>query len=59
MTVAGRFHTAVARHWLPGFLTDLGDGVWLVASLLIAVEFTRSPAAVAAVTAVQSLRSTP
>ena len=43
------------RYWLSGFLADFGDGVRLAALPLLAAELTRSPAAVAAVTAVQSL----
>lgn len=44
-----------ARYWLSKFLADFGDGVRLTALPLLAAELTRSPAAVAAVTAVQSL----
>src|SRR5580700_9052143 len=43
------------RYWLSGFLADFGDGVRLAALPLLAAEITRSPAAVGAVTAVQSL----
>ena len=43
------------RFWLSGFLADFGDGVRLAAFPLLAVQFTRSPTAVAAVTAVQGL----
>ncbi len=43
------------RYWLSGFLSDFGDGVRLAAFPLLAVRLTGSPAAVAAVTAVQSL----
>lgn len=43
------------RYWLSGFLADFGDGVRLAALPLLAAGLTRSPAAVAAVTAVQSL----
>ena len=43
------------RLWLSGFLADFGDGVRLAAFPLLAVQFTRSPLAVAAVTAVQGL----
>jgi MFS family permease len=43
------------RYWLSGFLDNFGDGVRLAAFPLLAVQLTRSPAAVAAVTAVQSL----
>src|SRR5215472_1803328 len=44
-----------ARYWLSQFLADFGDGVRLAALPLLAAQLTRSPAAVAAVTAVQSL----
>jgi MFS family permease len=44
-----------ARYWLSGFLADFGDGVRLAAFPLLAAQFTRSPVAVAAVTAVQGL----
>ena len=43
------------RYWLSNFLAVFGDGVRLVALPLLAAKLTRSPAAVAAVTAVQSL----
>jgi len=43
------------RYWLSGFLADFGDGVRLAAFPLLAVQFTHSPTAVAAVTAVQGL----
>jgi predicted MFS family arabinose efflux permease len=44
-----------ARYWLSKCLADFGDGVRLAALPLLAAQLTRSPAAVAAVTAVQSL----
>jgi MFS family permease len=44
-----------ARYWLSKFLADFGDGVRLAALPLLAAQLTRSPAAVAAVTAAQSL----
>jgi predicted MFS family arabinose efflux permease len=44
-----------ARYWLSGFLTDFGDGMRLAALPLLAAQLTRSPAAVATATAVQSL----
>src|SRR5215813_9265087 len=44
-----------ARYWLSMFLADFGDGVRLAALPLLAAQLTRSPAAVAAVTAAQSL----
>ena len=50
-----RFRTPFARYWLSGFLADFGDGVRLAAFPLLAAGFTRSPTAVAAVTAVQGL----
>ncbi|MGH3154376.1 MAG: MFS transporter [Streptosporangiaceae bacterium] len=43
------------RYWLSNFLAVSGDGVRMVALPLLAAKLTRSPAAVAAVTAVQSL----
>jgi MFS family permease len=55
VVLAGRLPTPFARYWLSGFLADFGDGVRLAAFPLLAAQFTRSPAAVAAVTAVQSL----
>jgi MFS family permease len=54
-TLAGRLRTPFGRYWLSGFLADFGDGVRLAAFPLLAAEFTRSPAAVAAVAAVQGL----
>src|SRR5215471_19202527 len=44
-----------ARYWLSMFLADFGDGVRLAALPLLAAQLTRSPGAVAAVTAMQSL----
>jgi MFS family permease len=55
VALAGRLRTPFARYWLSGFLADFGDGVRLAAFPLLAAQFTRSPTAVAAVTAVQSL----
>jgi len=49
------FRAPFARYWLSDFLSDFGDGVRLAAFPLLAVHFTRSPVAVAAVTAVQGL----
>jgi MFS family permease len=43
------------RYWLSGFVANFGDGVRLAALPLLAAQLTRWPAAVAAVTAVQSL----
>ena len=54
-TFASGLRTPFARYWLSGFLADFGDGVRLAAFPLLAVQLTRSPAAVAAVTAVQGL----
>ncbi|MDN3358496.1 MFS transporter [Actinomadura sp. DC4] len=42
-------------YWLSGFLSDFGDGIRLAAFPLLAAQLTRSPTAVAAVTAVQQL----
>jgi MFS family permease len=44
-----------ARYWLSDFLADFGDGARLAALPLLAAQLSRSPAAVAAITAVQSL----
>ena len=52
---AGLLRGPFNRYWLSGFLSDFGDGVRLAAFPLLAAQLTRSPAAVAAVTAVQSL----
>ena len=54
-TFAAGLRTPFARYWLSGFLADFGDGVRLAAFPLLAAHLTRSPAAVAAVTAVQGL----
>lgn len=54
-TLASGLRTPFARYWLSGFLADFGDGVRLAAFPLLAAQLTRSPAAVAAVTAVQGL----
>ena len=54
-TFAAGLRTPFARYWLSGFLADFGDGVRLAAFPLLATQLTRSPAAVAAVTAVQGL----
>jgi hypothetical protein len=40
-----------ARYWQSGFLADFGDGVRLAAFPLLASQLTRSPSAVAAITA--------
>jgi MFS family permease len=54
-TIATGLRAPFARYWLSGFLADFGDGVRLAAFPLLAAQLTRSPAAVAAVTAVQGL----
>ena len=54
-TFAAGLRTPFARYWLSGFLADFGDGVRLAAFPLLAAQLTRSPAEVAAVTAVQGL----
>jgi MFS family permease len=55
VALAGVFRAPFARYWLSGFLADFGDGVRLAAFPLLAAQLTRSPTAVAAVTAMQSL----
>ena len=55
VTSAEGLRAPFPRFWLSGFLADFGDGVRLAAFPLLAVQFTRSPVAVAAVTAVQGL----
>lgn len=55
VTLAGGFRAPFPRYWLSSFLADFGDGVRLAAFPLLAAQLTRSPAAVAAVTAVQGL----
>jgi MFS family permease len=52
---AGGVRAPFLRYWLSGFLADFGDGVRLAAFPLLAAQLTRSPTAVAAVTAVQGL----
>jgi predicted MFS family arabinose efflux permease len=52
---AGGHRAPFARYWLSGFCSDFGDGVRLAAFPLLAAQITRSPTAVAAVTAVQGL----
>jgi hypothetical protein len=54
-TFAAGLRTPFARYWPSGFLADFGDRVQLAAFPLLAAQLTRSPAAVAAVTAVQGL----
>jgi len=53
--LAGGFGAPFTRFWLSGFLADFGDGVRLAAFPLLAAQLTRSPTAVASVTAVQGL----
>jgi MFS family permease len=55
MKTAAGIRAPFARYWLSKFLADFGDGVRLTAFPLLAAQLTRSPAAVAAVTAVQGL----
>jgi MFS family permease len=55
VTLADGFRAPFPRYWLSAFLADFGDGVRLAAFPLLAAQLTRSPAAVAAVTAVQGL----
>ncbi len=55
VALAGGFRTPFARYWLSGFLADFGDGIRLAAFPLLTAQLTRSPVAVAAVTAVQGL----
>ncbi|MCR3720371.1 MULTISPECIES: MFS transporter [Prauserella salsuginis group] len=47
--------TPFRRYWLSSFLADLGDGVRFAAFPLLALTVTDSPAAIAAVPAVQGL----
>jgi MFS family permease len=55
VALSGGLRAPFPRYWLSGFLANFGDGVRLAAFPLLAVHFTRSPTAVAAVTAVQGL----
>jgi MFS family permease len=55
MSAAGLVRAPFPRYWLSAFLADFGDGVRLAAFPLLAAQMTRSPAAVATVTAVQGL----
>jgi hypothetical protein len=55
VALAGKLSTPFSRYSLSGFVADFGDGIWLGALPLLAVQFTRSATAVAAVTAMQSL----
>lgn len=53
--VASLVRAPFPRYWLSSFLADFGDGVRLAAFPLLAARLTNSPAAVAAVTALQGL----
>jgi MFS family permease len=55
VALAGRLRAPFYRYWLSEFLSDFGNGVRLAAFPLLAAQLTRSPGAVAAVTAVQGL----
>ncbi|MGH3302574.1 MAG: MFS transporter [Streptosporangiaceae bacterium] len=55
VALAERLHAPFGRYWLSGFVANFGDGVRLAAFPLLAAQVTRSPAAIATVTAVQSL----
>ncbi|MGP4020435.1 MFS transporter [Saccharopolyspora sp. 5N708] len=55
MSAAEWARAPFSRYWLSAFLADFGDGVRLAAFPLLALQVTNSPAAVAAVTAVQGL----
>ncbi len=52
---AGGIRAPFYRYWLSGFLADFGNGIRLAAYPLLAAQLTRTPGAVAAVTAVQGL----
>ncbi len=55
VAVSGTLSARFYRYWLSGFASDFGDGVRVAAFPLLAARLTGSPAAVAAVTAMQSL----
>jgi MFS family permease len=55
VALAGALRGRFGRYWLSGFLADFGDGIRLTALPLLAAQLTRSPTAVAAVTALQGL----
>ena len=55
VTQAEGLRAPFPRYWFSSFLSDFGDGVRLAAFPLLAVHYTRSPTAVAAITAVQGL----
>jgi hypothetical protein len=55
VALAGGFRRPFPRYWLSAFLADFGDGIRLAVFPLLAAQLTRSPVAVAAVTAVQEL----
>jgi MFS family permease len=55
VTLATGLRAPFPRYWLSAFLADFGDGVRLAAFPLLASRLSHSPAAVAAVAAVQDL----
>jgi hypothetical protein len=55
VAVADTLRKPFLRYWLSSFLDNFGDGVRLAAFPLLAAQLTRSPAAIAAVTALQGL----
>jgi MFS family permease len=55
VALADGFRAPFGRYWMSGFAANFGDGVRLAALPLLAAQVTRSPAAIAAVTAVQNL----
>src|SRR6185437_3598834 len=55
VALAGRLRAPFARYWLSEFMSSFGNGVRLAAFPLLAATLSRSPGAVAAVTAVQGL----
>lgn len=55
VTVAATLRKPFLRYWLSSFLDNFGDGVRLAAFPLLAAQLTHSPAAIAAVTALQGV----
>ncbi len=55
VTSAAALRKPFLRYWLSSFAANFGDGVRLAALPLLAAQLTRSPAAVAGVTALQNL----
>lgn len=53
--LVSRLRAPFARYWLSGALADFGDGVRLAAFPLLVAQYSRSPSAVAAATAAQTL----